>query len=95
MISHVVLLMLRPAGRAGEMRQFRMMLVVVAVCVAALPIVSTTVLGENDTVGGASTPVKVSVAVSVPVALVAVTVTVTVLKGSEIVPVIKHALLML
>src|SRR5712691_10170345 len=46
-----VALMLRPVGRAGEMRQPDTVPVVVAVCEAAKPIVSTTVEGLYDTVG--------------------------------------------
>ena len=68
----VVLLMLRPVGRAGVIRQLDTVPVVVAVCVAALPIVSTTVEGVNDTVGLEIRTDKVNVVMVEPALLVAV-----------------------
>ena len=63
------LLMLRPEGRAGEMRQPDTVPVVAAVWVAAVPMVSITVEGVNDTVGFAISTDSVSVVPPVPVLL--------------------------
>ena len=68
-MAQVEALMLRPAGRAGEIRQPDTIPVVTAVCVADTPTVSTTVVGENDTVGFASTTARFNTALPVPVLL--------------------------
>ena len=65
----VVLLMLRPVGRAGVIRQPDTVPVVVAVCVFALPIVSATVEGVNETVGLAIRTDRVKAVLPVPVLL--------------------------
>ena len=61
------LLMLKPDGRAGEIRQPETVPVVVAVCVAEMPIVSTTVPGVYDTVGFAINTARLRTVLPVPV----------------------------
>ena len=63
------LLRLRPAGSAGAMRQPDTVPVVVAVCEAALPTVSTTVLGLYDTAGLARRTARLRTVVPRPVLL--------------------------
>lgn len=65
----VVLLRFRPVGRAGVIRQPDTVPVVVAVCIVALPIVSATVEGVNDTVGLSTRTDRVKVVLPVPVLL--------------------------
>ncbi len=72
-MAQVVVLMLRPKGSMPTlMEQFVMVPVIVGVCVAALPMVSTNVLGEKDTVGLASRTVKFKLAMADPVLFEAV-----------------------
>ena len=72
-MAQVVVLMLRPKGRTPRVtEQFVTVPVIVGVCVAALPMVSTTVLGEKDTVGLASRTVKFKLAMADPVLFEAV-----------------------
>ncbi len=57
-MTHVVLLMLKPAGSVPEVTEQLVMLPeVVGVCAAAFPTVSTTVLGEYEIVGAAENAV--------------------------------------
>ena len=73
-MAHVVLLMLNPAGRAGAMRQPDTVPVVVAVCVAETPMVSTIVEGLYDTVGFAISTARFRTVVPRPVLFESVTV---------------------